>query len=282
MCRFWAGTRAADAARPFPFNATLHPVPPNRAPPPALAWRAVRGGAALYFCLEWKAGAAPGGTEWPEPDEIRLAFEPLRLGPAIAFVVGGRGAGAGVGMGGAGPGMNQPQFADLTAGDDLASAAGVAGELERVADHEVQATAFGPVEPQPTAPDAPTVVSVSPGDTTVDVTWTAPANDGGSAVTGWRLYAVGTVTGEVGPITVSGGGTTSATITSLSNADTYRVSIEAVNALGPGLRSDPSDEVVPYGIPGPAQITSLSQLPSGQVRITWTAPTANGPSIPTR
>ena len=138
--------------------------------------------------------------------------------------------------------------------------------------------AFGPVEPQPTAPDAPTVVSVSPGDTTVDVTWTAPANDGGSAVTGWRLYAVGTVTGEVGPITVSGGGTTSATITGLSNADTYRVSIEAVNALGPGLRSDPSDEVVPYGIPGPAQITSLSQLPSGQVRITWTAPTTNGPN----
>jgi len=96
VCRFWAGTRAADAARPFPFNATLHPVPPNRAPPPALAWRAVRGGAALYFCLEWKAGAAPGGTERPEPDEIRLAFEPLRLGPAIAFVVGGRGAGAGM------------------------------------------------------------------------------------------------------------------------------------------------------------------------------------------
>jgi prepilin-type N-terminal cleavage/methylation domain-containing protein len=138
--------------------------------------------------------------------------------------------------------------------------------------------AYGPVVAIRTAPDAPSVLTVAPGDTTIAVTWSPNANDGGDPVTSWRLFAVGATTGEVGPQIVNGGGATSATITGLKNGDTYRVSLEAVNGIGVGLRSDPSTTVVPYGIPGKATITSVSQRPDGKVRITWTPPSTNPPN----
>src|SRR5207237_675794 len=40
----------------------------------------------------------------------------------------------------------------------------------------------------PTAPDAPQGLHASPGSGTVDLTWSAPGFDGGSPITGYRLY----------------------------------------------------------------------------------------------
>jgi hypothetical protein len=83
-CRHWAAPRPGDARRPFPFNSTLHPVPARRAPAPRLAWRAVHGREGLVFCLELvdRGGAAAGR------EELRVVFEPLRLGPWVAFAIG--------------------------------------------------------------------------------------------------------------------------------------------------------------------------------------------------
>ena len=42
----------------------------------------------------------------------------------------------------------------------------------------------------PTVPGAPTGVQGSPGDGSVSLSWTAPASNGGSAITGYRVRCI--------------------------------------------------------------------------------------------
>ncbi|NUN93998.1 MAG: hypothetical protein HUU04_09490, partial [Verrucomicrobiae bacterium] len=82
-CQNWAAPRASEARRAFPFNSTLYPIPARRAPPARLAWRAAADRERLVFCLELQdPPRAKAGRE-----EIRLAFEPRRLGPWIRFTI---------------------------------------------------------------------------------------------------------------------------------------------------------------------------------------------------
>jgi hypothetical protein len=77
-----------------------------------------------------------------------------------------------------------------------------------------------------TAPDAPTIgTATSTGATTVSVTFTAPANNGGSAITGFTVTSSPsgiTGTGGSSPITVSG----------LSTGTAYTFTVTATNAIG--------------------------------------------------
>jgi len=91
--------------------------------------------------------------------------------------------------------------------------------------------------PGPTAPSGVTNVIAIPGDQSVLVTWTAPAN-GGSAITSY------TVTGSPGNISVTVAGT-SALITGLTNGTAYTFRVTATNAVGTSPVSDRSDAVVP-------------------------------------
>jgi hypothetical protein len=87
-------------------------------------------------------------------------------------------------------------------------------------------------------PDAPTGVSATAGDTQASVSFTAPANVGGSAITAY--YAVSnpsqvTVSGTSSPITVTG----------LSNGTSYTFQVWALNSFGPGPFSAASGSVTP-------------------------------------
>ncbi len=85
-----------------------------------------------------------------------------------------------------------------------------------------------------TLPGAPTAVTASPGNTQATVTWTAPASNGGSAITGY------TVTAAPGGQTASvAGGTTTATVTGLTNGTAYAFTVMATNAVGTGPGSSP-------------------------------------------
>ncbi len=87
--------------------------------------------------------------------------------------------------------------------------------------------------PAATAPGAPTGVMVSPGDAKLLVTFTAPADNGGSAITGYTVTATPasgtpvTATGTTSPITVTG----------LTNGTAYTVTVKATNAVGTGAAS---------------------------------------------
>jgi hypothetical protein len=91
-------------------------------------------------------------------------------------------------------------------------------------------------KPVPTVPDAPTSVSAAPGDGSATVTFTAPANNGGSPVTGYVATAMPTAGGA--PVTESGV-SSPITISGLTNGTEYAVTVAATNGIGTGAESDP-------------------------------------------
>jgi len=91
-----------------------------------------------------------------------------------------------------------------------------------------------------TTPGAPTGVAAGGGDTQATVSWTAPADDGGSTITGY------TVTSSPGALTATWtSGPLQATVTGLTNGTSYTFTVTATNAVGTGPASSPSNAVTP-------------------------------------
>ena len=87
-------------------------------------------------------------------------------------------------------------------------------------------------------PDAPTIGTATAGNASASVTFTAPANVGGGAITGYTVTSSPgglTGTGASSPITVSG----------LSNFTSYTFTVVATNAFGTGPRSAASNSATP-------------------------------------
>ena len=140
------------------------------------------------------------------------------------------------------------------------------------------------------APSAPTGLTAEPApDETpqlaVDLSWTAPTSDGGSAITSHQYrYKVGT--GSLGSWTTiansaaNGMNATSFTVTGLPATSTppivFMFEVRAINDNGNGAESDPAatatidvpDDVVSTVIPG-----------NGQIKAEWTTPANNGSAI---
>ncbi|SDI85920.1 Fibronectin type III domain-containing protein [Frankineae bacterium MT45] len=88
-------------------------------------------------------------------------------------------------------------------------------------------------------PQAPTGVSGSVASTTsVSVSWSAPAWNGGASVTGY------TVTSSPGGLTCSTA-TTGCTVTGLTHSTAYTFTVTATNSVGTGPASGPSTAVTP-------------------------------------
>jgi hypothetical protein len=104
-----------------------------------------------------------------------------------------------------------------------------------------------------TAPGAPTGVSASPASSQALVSWSAPASNGGSAITGYLVtpYA-GTTAGT--PVTVSNPASTSTTVTGLNDGTSYTFQVSAVNQVGagnPGSSSAVTPEDTIFDFSGP-------------------------------
>jgi hypothetical protein len=93
------------------------------------------------------------------------------------------------------------------------------------------------------APDAPTAVTAIADTRSADVAWSAPADDGGSAITGYRITPFVGATAQT-PTTV-GAATTATRVTGLTNGTGYTFRVQAINAVGTGTESTASNAVVP-------------------------------------
>ena len=124
-----------------------------------------------------------------------------------------------------------------------------------------------------TVPGIPIGVSASSGDSSATVKWTAPADDGGSSVTGYIITVnpVGTI------VTVDSARSTSEVVGSLTNGLSYTFTVKAVNAAGNSAESDATRSVTPLGIPdAPTSVTASAG--NTNALINWAAPSADGGS----
>ncbi|WP_375164310.1 Ig-like domain-containing protein [Shewanella baltica] len=92
----------------------------------------------------------------------------------------------------------------------------------------------------PTAPDAPTIGTVTAGDGQVSVAFTAPVNDGGAAIDSYEVIPNQAVAG--GPFTAA---SSPIVVTGLTNGTAYTFTVTATNAIGSSVASGASNAVTP-------------------------------------
>jgi hypothetical protein len=113
--------------------------------------------------------------------------------------------------------------------------AAYAGDGNYLASTSAPATAtVATVAAAATAPGAPAAVNASAGTASATVTWSAPASDGGSAITG---YLVTPYVGVVAQTPITTANVASVTVPGLTNGTTYTFRVAARNAVGTGPES---------------------------------------------
>ncbi len=126
-----------------------------------------------------------------------------------------------------------------------------------------------------TVPDAPTNASAGAGNQSATVSWTAPANTGGTLITGYRIEQSTNGT-DWTPATTSTDTTTSTatttTATGLTNNTAVQFRIAAINTIGTSTPSTPTTAVTPTTAPTVAIFASSGQNdPTNTTPITFTA-----------
>ena len=125
-----------------------------------------------------------------------------------------------------------------------------------------------------TVSGAPSGVTGTAGNGEVSLSWTAPANDGGSAITGYEV-TVSPTTGVTG-LTTRSAATTSLVFTGLTSGTPYMFTVVALNGVGTGTGTA-SSAVTPLALPdAPTGVTGTAG--DGEVSLSWTAPASNGGS----
>ena len=136
-----------------------------------------------------------------------------------------------------------------------------------------------PVHPTTTltsiAPFGPLSPSAAPGDGSATVRWTPVYSDGGSPVTGYRIFPYLNGTQQT-PVTFANTATTE-TVTGLVNGQKYTFAVAAINANGVGLLS-PATPGITVGAPS-APSSAVATPANDAARLTWTAPASNGAAV---
>ncbi|MBD2863369.1 fibronectin type III domain-containing protein [Paenibacillus oceani] len=119
-------------------------------------------------------------------------------------------------------------------------------------------------------PDAPTGGTATAGNAQAAVTFTPPASDGGSPITGYKV--ISSPGGKIGT-----GLTSTISVYGLTNGTAYTFTVVAMNAIGSSEASAPSESVTPIGEPGaPTGVTAVVLY--GTALVSFTPPVNDGGS----
>src|SRR5438046_2785595 len=111
----------------------------------------------------------------------------------------------------------------------------------------------------PTPPSAPQNLAATGGNAQVTLTWQAPASDGGSPITNYKIYRGLAPTTETLLATI--GNVLTYTDTSVTNGVTYYYQVSAVNGAGEGPRSNEAS-ATPSPPPPPPPDFGISATPA--------------------
>ncbi len=114
-------------------------------------------------------------------------------------------------------------------------------------------------------PDPPAAPTVTPGSTSIDVSWLPPA-DGGSAITGYTATA-----SPDGATCTATPPATNCTLTGLTKGTAYTVTVTATNGEGTSDASNVSRSATP-GDPPSAPAAPTAVAGNGSATVSWTAP----------
>ena len=129
----------------------------------------------------------------------------------------------------------------------------------------------------PSAPDAPTLTKPANGQ--IAVTWTAPSDNGGAALTGFKVQYRTSPSGTWTAHTfTSDGSTTTTTIDGLANYTAYDVQVIATNGEGDSPWSQ-SATATTNALPPAAPATPTVLAGATELAVSWTAPADNNAPI---
>lgn len=138
-------------------------------------------------------------------------------------------------------------------------------------------TSTGTVVPA-VAPDAPAnAAATTSGTQSIKVTWTAPAYNGGAAITGYKVYLNSTAGNKV---VTAAADATSINVKDLETDSTYTVAVSAVNAAGESVQAPVAGEFLtaPAGTPAAPSEEDIAAATSNSVALNGTVLTAKLPA----
>ncbi len=128
-----------------------------------------------------------------------------------------------------------------------------------------------------TVPDVPTsLTATASGQTIINLSWTAPASDGGAAISGYRIE-VSTNGGSSFSQLVASHSTTSYSHTGLTAGTARHYRVRAINSVGSSGWSNTANATTAAAT-APSAPRSLTATASGQtiINLSWTAPASDG------
>ncbi len=121
-----------------------------------------------------------------------------------------------------------------------------------------------------TKPNAPTAVIAVAGSAQATVSWTAPSFNGGSPITGY------TVTSDPDFRTCTTNGSTSCTVTGLTNGTAYTFTVIATNVNGDSPSSQPSQQSATPSSASTAPSSVTATAGNASALVAWHIPSADG------
>ena len=126
-----------------------------------------------------------------------------------------------------------------------------------------------------TVPGAPTIgtpIRVSGSSTSIDVPYSAPASNGGLAITSYTaVSSPGNITG-----TLSQAGSGTIRVTGLTAGTSYTFVVYATNLVGNSPNSATSSSLIPATVPGAPTIGTATASAPFTANVSFTAPASNG------